>query len=590
MTESQTKTCQNCKQPFTIEPDDFSYYEAINVSPPTFCPDCRLQRKMARRNERTFYKRSCDFCHTDIISMYPKGSTFKVYCNACWWSDKWDSLEYGRGFDPGKPFFTQFYELSLAVPRVALYQKNPINSPYTNHNDHLKDAYLCVDSGFSENVLYSKWLIKCKDVADSYGTRDSELCYELNECNRCARSKYLFLCSECLDSAFLYNCRGCSHCFLSSNLRNKRYIFMNEQLTKEMYEQRMSEIDLSDPAVAKDVVGKFQGEILAKTIRKYATTNKVKNSTGDYLFECKNVKHSFHVYESEDSAYSADAANLKDCYDAYEPAFNCERQYECHAGNRLSFSKFCSVSYDNHHLEYCEMCHGSDNLFGCIGLRDKKYCILNRQYSKEEYEKLVLEIIAQMKTVAYRDKGGREYRYGEFFPVELSPFAYNETVAQEYFPLSKDGAAKAAFDWREPEERNYKPTKKASDFQNIEEVPDTVIEETFECKHKGECREQCTVAFRVVPQELELYRRLDVPLPDLCPNCRHYARIAQRNPLKLWHRKCQCAGAKSENGVYSNATSHSHGMGRCPNEFETSYAPDRKEIVYCESCYNSEVV
>ena len=28
--------------------------------------------------------------------------------------------------------------------------------------------------------------------------------------------------------------------------------------------------------------------------------------------------------------------------------------------------------------------------------------------------------------------------WGEFFPSSLSPFGYNETVAQEYFPMSRE--------------------------------------------------------------------------------------------------------------------------------------------------------
>jgi hypothetical protein len=47
--------------------------------------------------------------------------------------------------------------------------------------------------------------------------------------------------------------------------------------------------------------------------------------------------------------------------------------------------------------------------------------------------------------------------------------------------------------------------------------------------------------------------------------------------MKLWHRQCMCS------------KNHPHHGGRCSNEFETSYSPDRKEIVYCEQCYNSEV-
>ena len=32
----ETKTCQNCKAQFIIEPDDFTFYEKINVPPPTW--------------------------------------------------------------------------------------------------------------------------------------------------------------------------------------------------------------------------------------------------------------------------------------------------------------------------------------------------------------------------------------------------------------------------------------------------------------------------------------------------------------------------------------------------------------------------
>jgi hypothetical protein len=60
--------------------------------------------------------------------------------------------------------------------------------------------------------------------------------------------------------------------------------------------------------------------------------------------------------------------------------------------------------------------------------------------------------------------------------------------------------------------------------------------------------------------------------------------------LKLWHRKCQCNGEKSSNGVYQNTIQHFHGTELCLNEFETTYAPDRPEIVYCEQCYLKEAV
>jgi hypothetical protein len=56
--KNENRTCQNCKKDFTIEPDDFSFYEKIKVPAPTFCPYCRMMRRMVFGNLSTFYKKS----------------------------------------------------------------------------------------------------------------------------------------------------------------------------------------------------------------------------------------------------------------------------------------------------------------------------------------------------------------------------------------------------------------------------------------------------------------------------------------------------------------------------------------------------
>ena len=75
---AEQRTCQNCKNPFTIEPEDFSFYEKVKAPPPTWCPDCRAQRRMMWRCERSLYKRPCDLCGTNIISMYSSDKPYKV--------------------------------------------------------------------------------------------------------------------------------------------------------------------------------------------------------------------------------------------------------------------------------------------------------------------------------------------------------------------------------------------------------------------------------------------------------------------------------------------------------------------------------
>ena len=70
--QSETKQCQNCKQDFTIESDDFGFYKKIKVPTPTFCSECRAQRRFMWRNEHTLYKRLCDKCGQSFIALYPQ--------------------------------------------------------------------------------------------------------------------------------------------------------------------------------------------------------------------------------------------------------------------------------------------------------------------------------------------------------------------------------------------------------------------------------------------------------------------------------------------------------------------------------------
>jgi len=317
------------------------------------------------------------------------------------------------------------------------------------------------------------------------------------------------------------------------------------------------------------------------------------NSTGDDIRDSKNARLTFSSYGCENGKYIFRTISMKDYMDTTNAGF-AELFYEFIGGGAHFSQKVCFCSYGQRSLSdvyYIDSCNSSSYLFGCIGVKNKQYCILNVQYMKDEYESLVPRVIEHMNKMPYVDRKGRIYRYGEFFPIELSPFAYNETIAQEYFPLTKEEVTERGYVWKNQEEKEYVITRKPEDLpDSLDEKNDIVLKETIGCAHEGKCAHQCTSAFRIVAEELELYRKMRIPFPRLCPNCRHYERLSWRNPLKLWKRKCQCAGVASENGIYSNFGSHFHKEDHCPNEFDTPYSPERTEVVYCEQCYQAEVV
>lgn len=167
----ESKQCQSCKNSFTIEPDDFAFYEKIKVPPPTWCPECRLIKRLSMRGERSLFKRKCNLCGQDKILMYPQDSPYTVYCRSCWHSDKWDPISHEKNYDFNKPFFEQFKELFLKVPRLGIIQQgNMSNSDYTNRVSDNKDCYLIFASADNENCCYgtSFWNYRRKRLNGPY--------------------------------------------------------------------------------------------------------------------------------------------------------------------------------------------------------------------------------------------------------------------------------------------------------------------------------------------------------------------------------------------------------------------------------------
>ncbi|OGI74195.1 hypothetical protein A2740_01530 [Candidatus Nomurabacteria bacterium RIFCSPHIGHO2_01_FULL_43_16] len=361
------------------------------------------------------------------------------------------------------------------------------------------------------------------------------------------------------------------NCFGCVGLVNKQYYIFNKPYTKKEYEEFINSSNLGSFKTHQEFLKRLE-TLKLKIPHRYTRIYKSVNSDGDDLFEARNTHGSFSSRQTENSKYLFFCRNnVKDCYDDSFQGFNSELVYEVAHGFGGSNVAFGVRNYfSNQDAHYNEECHHCKNIFGCEGLRKKQYCILNRQYTKEEYEELLPKIIKHMEEMPYVDQKGRIYKYGEFFPPELSPFCYNETIAQEYFPLTKDEALKQGYSWKDGEARNHKIDIENKDIpDNIRYIADDIVNKVIACGHRGNCKEQCTEAFKIVLEEFKFYKRMNLPLPQLCPNCRHYSRINLRNPLKLWHRKCMKPG--------------------CPNKFKTTYAPDRPEIVYCEKCYQAEM-
>lgn len=547
------KTCKQCGAQFQIPEEDIAFYKSISMPEPSLCIGCRHQKRLAFRNEMYLYHRKCDFSGKNIVSMYSQDKPLTIYDQNIWWSDKWDPFKYGRDFDFNRPFFEQYKELQKEVPRMSLNNINAENSEYCNLALDNKSCYLIFTADDNQDCAYCRFSdrnFKCFDCDYTYDSSECYECFDVEKGNRCLYS------TKCVNSSgliFCYNMIGCHDCIGCANLRNKTHFIFNKEYSKEDFEKKKKEFAINTYSGFKALKGEYE-KFLVTQPRKYLETVNCENSLGDYLRDCKNATLCYNSVGLEDCKYMINCYFAKNCYDwdfvGAKGSIGCHEMSSC-AYNMVN-CHFCSGCWEgNNELLYCELCLHSGPLFGCIALRHKKYCILNKEYSKEEYEKLLPKIIEHMKKTS---------EWGEFFPIELSAYAYNETVASEYFPLTKEEVLEKGWRWKDDtEETSVKPVKYDIP-DNIDDAKDEICDRVLSCEKTGN-------PHKIIPVELQFCKRIGIPLPRISWRERQKARMALRNPWMLWERECSKCGA----------------------QIMTTYAPERKEPIYCEKCYLDNV-
>lgn len=558
--------CKQTGESFSIDSEDRRMLELLSpvvggkkfeLPLPTLSPSARFQRRAAHRNERNLFRRNCAKSGQSVISIFNEEKSFPVYAHTVWWGDEWDPKSYGREFDFSQSFFEQFVELRDSVPRLPLLAKDSVNCDYTNHAANNKDSYLTTVLFNSEDVHYSRKIYQSRAVFDCcYVMPDGgELLYECFWVNKLYDSMFSVFCSGSSGLLFCLDCRGCNDCFMSVGLRNQSFVFRNEQLTKDEYRRRVTALNVGRYHELLHLKNEFKS-LWLKATHPALRQDSCENVLGDYIIAAKDCIECFlsvggencrYCIEFDTSVGNSRSLNCMDCF-----GFGAsELLYEVQAQASGYRNVFCNWSYNVSNSLYLDMCFNISNCFGCVGLHaHEQHCILNKQYSKTEYEKLVGKIIEHMRVT-------REW--GEFFPVGSSIFGYNETIAMEFFPLSQAEAATNGFRWSsyEPPAPTTSGEIRAQDIpDDVRDVDDSILQASIRCERTGR-------PFRLTKRELEFYRQQKIALPRLHFDERHTDRLAFRNPPKLFKRKCAVSGV----------------------EIVTSFAPERPEIVVSNDVY-----
>lgn len=553
----QWRTCRFSGEKFYVRPEDIDFYKKIQVPLPTLSPPERIRRKLAFWNSYNLYYGQSSFSGKRILMQYPPNTPYKIYEHQVWFGQEWNSLEYERDYDLDKRFFEQFKDLQLSVPRPNLFvDSTSVNSEYTNDSVHLKNCYLVFNAVESEECYYSISPLRSQYCFDCFDVFDSNICYDCFESHQLYQCFFVEYSKNCLESYFLYDCRNCTYCFGGINLRHKKYMFFNEQLTKEEYERRLQSINLGNQETLTFYKNKFE-ELTKKAIHKPNHNDRAVDSYGNYIISSRNCYACFFVEESENVAYSIGSLKSRDVYDSI--VVESEFSYEVSGGVCGYKLQFVRNSENSREVEYSDLSFNCHNIFGCIGLSNKSFCIFNKQYTEEDYWKLLDMIKTQML---------KDGEYGEFFSPDLSPFPYNISIATSYKGYDDlDTTQGYGYRTEEVEESLYDVVGEVVETKDlpvdIKNVSDDILKKIiYDSKNNKK--------FRYIKSELDFYKKYNLPLPQ-----EHFSvRLAEKRKkfgtivIELYERTCP----------------------RCGQKFQSSYAPDCPEIVYCEQCYQQEVV
>ncbi len=547
----ENRICEHCQQNFTISEEEFSLYKKVGIELPTLCFFCRVKLHLSFWMFGKFRKGKSDLSGENLITVLPEKNRYPIYTLTEWHSDKWEGRDYAMDYDPKVPFFKQLQDLQEKVPHPHQNGTKNTKCDWCDDVWRSKNCYLSRSMERCEDLLYSYRNIDVKNSIDVTVCFNSEKCFDCGDCHNSYKLFYSRHSRDCISSYFLYDCRNCQNCFMCWNLRNKSYCIENVQYTKEAYEEKLKSFNLGSYKSVKDLRERFEELAKREIVHRENFNFKVTNSDGNYLLDTKNCHNCNTFSESEDCFNIVRGFQVRNSIDGAgcwksELLGNCG----CCVGGYAE--KYCVWS-SSRYSEYLDLCIECEYCFGCVGLKKKKYCILNKQYDKESFDKLRTKIIEDMK---------KRGEYGQFFPYSMSGGSFNFSNSFLYFPeTKKEDILKLGGYWEDVNESHLEgiPTSELPD--NIRDVPDEIVSKALICPETG-------WRFNIAQNELIFYKENNIPLPRYHFDVRIKKALKYLTLLQAYPYKC----------FY------------CKKDIKAYYHPEwGYQKIACEECYKQNI-
>jgi hypothetical protein len=548
---SEEKICIDCQTKFTITSDEFGMYKKVGIVPSILCFSCRIKKILAFWMFGKFRKGRSSISGESLITLLPENIRYPIYKSKEWYSDVWDALDYGLDYDPSQLFFTQLKNLQEKVPHPHQTGTNNTDCDYCDDVFNSKNCYLSRSMDNCEDLFYSYRNISVKNSIDVSVCFTSERCFDSVNSVNCYKVFYSWYSRDCVDSYFLFDCRNIQNCFMCWNLRNKSHCIENIQYTKEEYNEKLKSYNLGSYVSIQKIKERFVRLINEQAIHRQNFNIKTKNSEGNFLLNVNDCHNCHTVNDSENSFDCIRCANVKSVIDC--SCFHTELAANCSCCLYCYDIKYCSWTLNSRYSEYCDICIDCENCFGCVGLKKKKYCILNKQYTKEEYENLKGKIIEKMKA---------DGEYGQFMPWSMSAGPFNLSTGYLYFPdTKKEDILRLGGYWEDLEESRVDGLATNELPDDIADVLDSITTQALICPQTG-------WRFNIAEGELLFYRQNNIPLP------REHFDVRIKNQMKY----------------LTVITAYPYKCTYCNKDIEAYYPPEwGYQKVACEECYMREL-
>jgi hypothetical protein len=449
-------------------------YNQFGATPPSLSKKERLRLLFSFLSGGHFFWREVE--GTKVYSIYPTSAPFKVID-----ANRYPPEELSVEWNSREPFLNQLLTLLKGSPRPHYHAHKVSETFGVEDVSEIFRSSVVLFSSKSNNCSASEFVKGSTNIGGSLLIENSDYCLGSFGLKNCTEVVFSSNSTDCSNSYFLSNCKNCKNCLFCDGLEGKEYYVNNQSVGAEKFTKVLQECALHTQAGVELAVSNF------KKFLSQSSTEFAKLMDGQ--------KNSSNVFGTSSSTNCADSVvyldGLKNSVLCIGCGINAERLFNC------------VRCYDNvSDLTYCFDCTNSKELIGCVGLDNAEYRILNKQYTKSEYLKLKGELIAILR---------RKRNWGNPMGFKFSDFAYNGSLAQHLFPLSRVQVGMFEIGWDEDVE-SLMVDRLVNNSGLLEQILDTPrdLDEAFRNSTGVFVCELSGRLFRYLPGELDRYRKLGI--------------------------------------------------------------------------------